>query len=578
MPTSLPLRTLIWLAFGFAILLLATNGFRPLFNPDEGRYVDIPLEMLQRGNFILPHLNGVVYLEKPPLQYWLSAFFLACFGHNAWAGRLVLGVAWLCIGFMVYRLSRTLYSSERAIYAVILALSGLLMQLMATLLTLDLTLSAWLLMALWCLCEAQWSYDDNSVRGSLNTATAQRRARGFMWGCYAAMALATLTKGLIGLVLPGIGLIVYSVLQRDRRIWGRIHLVSGLILYGLMTLPWFLAVEQQHHGALWFLIVHEHFQRYLTTIHERYRPFWYFFVLLLPALLPWTWQGIRALVTDWRSPTPARQFCAKRLIWVMVLVILLFYSFSDSKLPPYILPMMPLLAILAAGHSEAVIAQDIKISQRIVLALGVGMLGYWAYAVGTESLNATSPNDTDLTLLDHALLQHRLAPWVGGFGVILLISAYLSHRTLRLHHWLWASIYLGGGFLLTGIGLFHIAAASISYRYSAHDLIERSPPLETNAPVYTVATFDWTLPVYLHHPVIPVAWRGELDYGLTASPEAGRETLEIFVQEWRNLPQAYALIPRDVHNQLLRAGLPMTVQAYDFDNVWVSRRDSDHHE
>ena len=560
------------LALLLAGLMLATLGIRPLFNPDEGRYVDIPQEMLASHDFIVPHLNGVVYLEKPPLQYWLTALTLQVLGPTELGGRLILGLAWLGIGWVVYRLSVRLYAPERAVYAVAMALSGLLIQLMSTLLTLDLSLSFWLLLAVLSLCEAQWWRQRLSDPAQSGHTPAHGRvlSRRWMWACYAAMAGATLTKGLIGVVLPGLGLLLYTALQRDLKLWRHLHLVSGLSLYAALTVPWFWAVEHHHAGALQFLIIHEHFQRYLTTIHERYRPIWYFFALLLPALLPWCAQGLRALVSMGVSTGPKHErdarFDAKRLLWAMSVVILVFYSFSDSKLPPYILPMMPLLAVLAAGHPVSTLSTDLRISHGLVGLLGLALV---VFGIWQPLLNPGA---------DQQLMVTRLAPWLLSFGVVLLVVVGVSHLALRRSQWLTASLILSGGFLLTGIGLFHVGAASISYRYSAKELLSHAPPIDPTAPVYSVTTFDWTLPVYLKHTVIPVAWRGELDYGLTDQPKAARESLEIFQQEWQNLPQGYALIPRAVHNQLQQAGLPMSVQAYDFDNVWVSRRDTPPHE
>ena len=89
-----------------AIVWFAVLGVRPLFNPDEGRYSQIPAEMLASGNYTVPHLDGVVYLEKPPLQYWATALALAAFGHNEWAARLVNAASAALAVVFVYLLGR----------------------------------------------------------------------------------------------------------------------------------------------------------------------------------------------------------------------------------------------------------------------------------------------------------------------------------------------------------------------------------------------------------------------------------------------------------------------------------------
>ena len=133
--------TLLLLAFG--LLYLALLGVRPLFNPDEGRYVDIPAEMLASGDYILPHLNGLAYLEKPPLHYWLSAGALAVFGHTEWAGRLVTALAALLGALTVLKLGTRLYDPIRARFAAVMTGSMLLYVLMGQLTTLDMLLSTW---------------------------------------------------------------------------------------------------------------------------------------------------------------------------------------------------------------------------------------------------------------------------------------------------------------------------------------------------------------------------------------------------------------------------------------------------
>jgi len=552
MKPAVNLRPLWWFATALALVWVATLGWRPLFNPDEGRYADIPLEMLQTHDFIVPHLNGVVYLEKPPLQYWITALGYRLFPINEWSARMVLALGFLGIQWLVFRLARTLSGERAATVAVFMSASGLLMQLMATLLTLDLSLTFWFTLACVSLCEAQLKRDTDAKRTAL-----------WMMVCYAAMAMATLTKGLIGLALPGLSLLVYSALTRDGALWRHLHLVKGLVLYAAIVAPWFGLVEQHHPGALQFLIIHEHFQRYLTTVHERYHPAWYFLALLLPSLLPFSLSGGRAL---WRRQllTKTTRFDAERLLWSLAVVTLVFFSLSDSKLPPYILPMMPLLAVLASRHTEAQWRLDLKLNSAVVAVLGALMVIASLQGVNLE------PN-ASLAALDHAKMASTLQPWLGGFGLWLVAIGLVTFR-LSTPRPLIAATTLASGFLITGIGLFHGVASDLSYRYSAKPLLATQHAIPASEPIYTVHTFDCTLPFYLRHSAIPVGWRGELDYGLNFEPQKGRERLSEFTEEWKNLDQGYALLPRDVHNQLQQSGLPMTVQAYDFDNVWVSRR------
>ena len=160
---------------------------------------------------------------------------------------------------MLFRsvLGRRLYDPVRARFAALMTGSMLLYVLMGQLTTLDMLLSTWLTLAIAAFCIAQMDRVDNP--------SSNRR---WMLLCWAAMGAATLTKGLIGLVLPGSVLVLYTLLQRDWQAWRHLHLGKGLALYAVIVVPWFVLVERAHPGAFDFLIIREHFQRYLTKMHE----------------------------------------------------------------------------------------------------------------------------------------------------------------------------------------------------------------------------------------------------------------------------------------------------------------------
>ena len=126
-----------------------------------------------------------------------------------------------------------------------------------------------------------------------------------MWLAWAAMAAATLSKGLIGIVIPGASLVLYTLVTRDFALWRRLHLVSGAPVYLALAAPWFIAVSRANAEFFQFFFIHEHFQRYLTTEHRRDQAWWYFVPLFLLGAMPWLpllgW-GARQM---WRDGTPA---------------------------------------------------------------------------------------------------------------------------------------------------------------------------------------------------------------------------------------------------------------------------------
>lgn len=537
--------TLLLIACG--IVWFAVLGVRPLFNPDEGRYAQIPAEMLASGDFTVPRLDGLAYLEKPPLQYWATAAALALFGHNEWGARFFTALSAALALVFVYLLGARAFSRERGLMAAAMSASMLLYVFMGQLITLDMALGCFLTIAIAAFGLAQLDRD-----------SAPRRTRNWMLACWVAMAAATLTKGLIGIVIPGTVLVLYSLLQRDFACWRHLHLGKGLVLYALLVLPWFLLVERALPGALNFLIVHEHFQRYLSRVHDRFQPWWYFLIVLAVGSLPWLPQVARALVTGWR-PTAARgQFDVARVLWVSAAFTLGFFSLSDSKLAPYIVPVLPPLALLGAARGASA-GRDLAAAALLQLAFAAA-LAIALVVYGTRTLSG-----------DQAATFSALQPWLWGVAALLATAGTATLRARGASFEAAARTLAASGFavaLLLIVG----GANAIATRYSAKALLRRAGPLTAGAPLYSVDTFDWTLPFYTQAFLTPVLWRGELDFGLRLEPSRGVATLNNFEARWRADAAGYALVPHAMHAQLLADGLEMHVLAQDFDNVFVSRR------
>lgn len=537
--------TLLLVACG--VVWFAVLGIRPLFNPDEGRYAQIPAEMLATGDYTVPHLNGLIYLEKPPLQYWATALTLKVFGHNEWGARSYTAGTAAAMVWFIYLLGVRGYSRERGLLAALMTSSMLLFVFMGQLITLDMALASFLTLACISFAIAQLQRDQ--------TPSYSER---WMLLCWTAMAAATLTKGLVGIVIPGTVLLLYTLWQRDTQTWRHLALSKGIAIYALLVVPWFIAVERAEPGAVNFLIVREHFQRYLTRMHERYHPWWYFMMILAVGSLPWIAQIARALAQGWRATAPSGRFDLSRLLWVNAVFTLVFFSLSDSKLPPYILPILPPLALLGARLDPSG-ARDLKVSAWVqgglACALGLAIVLY-----GQKSLVG-----------DQAFTFSTLRPWLIAIAVMMCLLAAITLWQLK-HNIVRAAQTLGAGGFLIAITLIIGAANGINQRYSAKTLLAAAGPLEPNAPIYTVDTFDWTMPFYTQRPVVPVVWRGELDYGLNRAPELGIATVAEFESHWQSSASGYALIPQKTYALFLKDALPMRALAQDFDNVFVSRR------
>lgn len=525
-------------------------NLRPLFNPDEGRYAEIPREMLRSGAYVLPRLNDLVYLEKPPLQYWLTALAYGLFGVHPWTARLCTALAAALGVVMVHAAASRLWDPQRAQVAALMTASMLLYVFMGQLLTLDMLLSVTLVAAILAFCLAQHTRD-SAPSASLRYALA----------CWLAMALATLTKGLIGIVIPGAILVLYTLVARDWRVWSHLALLRGGALYAAIVVPWFALVERAHPGALWFLIVHEHFQRYLTTVHERYQPAWYFLPILAAGVLPWLPQALRAVATGWRASVERGRFDCRRLLWLSVVLIVAFFSASDSKLAPYVLPVLPLLALLCSADGERG-RRDLGLAALLSMATGVLLC---ALVVLYPHFDPASRN---------AAVYESAAPWLAASACIVLttgLGAWIARDELQI-----GARRLAFGHLAAGLMLATFGASSLSWKYSGTivlpELAAGLAAAQPGTPIYAFRTYDWTLPVYTGRVLVPVEWRGELDYGLTAEPAKGIAAFGEFARAWQSAPQAFAIVEPGGLAALRAAQLPYRELKAGSELILVSRR------
>jgi 4-amino-4-deoxy-L-arabinose transferase-like glycosyltransferase len=333
-PTHLRLGALLLLLIVPGLLLYPSLGFH-LFEPDEGRYAEIPREMLERGDWVVPYLQSEPYLDKPPLLYWLVMLSYACFGVAAWSARLVPALAVHACILTTYLMGRRSFGERPAFWgALLLSLAPGFIGV-GRLLVLDGLLTLCVTLALFSVLEA--------LRGE--------RLRWAWWllaaGC---CGLGVLAKGPIALILPLVPLAAYGWLSgRLCPVSPRACLVFALMVLGV-TAPWYIAMcgaLPQFAGDFFWK---HNVVRFLSPFDHR-EPVWYYVPILLGGLLPGTLLLVGA-VRFLFSADPAR---ARRRCPELGFVLLaggwcvLFFSLSGCKLPTYILPALPPLA-LALGY------------------------------------------------------------------------------------------------------------------------------------------------------------------------------------------------------------------------------------
>jgi len=402
--------------------------------------------MLATGDWLTPKLNGLLYFEKPPFQYWLSAVSMKLFGLSAWAARLPLALAAGLMLWATWRMARRLGARD-ARWAPFMAATALLAFVVGQLLTLDALFSAFLVAALAAFLEA------------VAARVEERPATGWTLLVFGLLACAMLTKGLAELILTG-GILGLSLpfAWQDRKL-RRAILRTGLdplgwALYLLLVVPWFVAVNRANPGHAQFFFIHEHFTRFLTHEHARQGSSnWlldklYFVGVLAVGLLPWVSAALVGLVRGWayvRKGGGPWGASAALHRWTVALLLaavawpVLFFSFSGSKLPPYVLPVIaPLMALAVAFEREGEEFAALRRTGWELLVLGL-ILCAAGFAVKGEAANWAFLPGLGFGLLGLWALRPKgiglgSAGWMAAVGACLWLLAFAVHKAATPDH------------------------------------------------------------------------------------------------------------------------------------------------
>jgi 4-amino-4-deoxy-L-arabinose transferase-like glycosyltransferase len=535
MPKSV--LVLFWLIV--AVVWLATLGQRALLHPDEGRYAVLSLGMLQSGDWITPRLNGILYFEKPALQYWTGAISFLVFGINEFAARFWPGLTGLLSVLAVGLTARRLWQHEHSGQYAALAMAGSFWVIgNSHFLSLDAGVTFFLTLTL---CAFVWAQHDG--------ASPQERRYG-MWVAWAAMAAATLSKGLIGVLIPGCVLVLHSLVNWQWSVWRRMQWLPGIAIFLLLTAPWFWLVAERNPGFAYFFFIHEHFARYLTTEARREGPLWYFVPILFAGFLPWTSLLPRLVREAWPRRL-ASTFQVERFLLIWAVFVFAFFSKSNSKLPSYILPMFPALALLL-GQTLAQ-ARPAELIRHLWLPAIVWAALIGAYPFAGRFASADSPLP---------VLQHLAAHLAVG-GMVFLLCAALAWRFLARQRSLPAVMLLAAGSLcgvsIGSAGHDVYGQLKSSKRVVAHVKSHLRPEME----IFSVRTYDQTFPFYLRRSVILVDYHDEFAFGEHAEPGKAMRTIDEFIARWQTLPQAMAMLNEQTYKELQRQGVAMQPVYHD---------------
>ncbi len=551
MPEQIPRRaTLLILLCLFGLAWFSTIDYRDLIRPDEGRYAEIAREMVASGDWLTPRLNGFKYFEKPALQYWATATAFSLFGVNEWTARLWTALTGFAGVLMVYFTGMRLFGRPAGFGAAAVTISSFLYVFIGHFNTLDMGLTFFLTLALCAFLLAQ------------SGTPAPDARRNWMLTAWAAAALAVLSKGLIGALLPAGTLVAYLLWQRDWNLLRRLHAGAGLALFLVIVSPWLIAVSVVNPEFFHFFFIHEHFERFLTKVHGRYEPPWYFIPVLLLGMAPWTITMFAAIARAWKPDPayPAGRFQPARFLLVWCAFIFLFFSASGSKLASYILPVMPALALLI-GHYLATIERRALLWQILPFIFPAIAVIVLAPRI-VDRAGPGMPAD----------LLANYVPWLVLTGVSLLIGvvtcAIFAMRGRR------SAAVLSMAVAGLAAGQLPIAGHdNLTPVYSAYEIVENiRSQLTPGVPFYVVNTFDHSLPFYLGRTVTMVGYKDELEIAISWEPEKFIPDLDAFARAWTADDKAFAMFnPDDWDAFRKKYALPMVEIARDPRRVIVKK-------
>ncbi|MEB4800557.1 glycosyltransferase family 39 protein [Acinetobacter soli] len=342
-----------------SVWLFVCATVRFLSIPDEGRYADISRHMFESGDWLVPRLDGLPFIHKPPMLHWLSSIAMHIFGVHVWVVRLVpvLAASLLLLG--TYLFVRKYLSQKIAELSILMMATNLLFFGSSQYVNHDLLLATGITLSVFCLVDF---------------SLCNRKAMLFLGYFFAASAF--LTKGLIGILIPGMILLPWLLYTRQYKRIPAFFNPFALLFLAALTLPWLYQMQQIYPDFLHYFFIDQQFNRFHSNQFNNKQSWFFYLVILLVSLLPWLltlrWTGLRTMLHQQRL-NPVGQL----LIWWLVSVVI-FFSIPPSKLAGYILPALtPLIILCAVAFEKSTLnTQQLTRMQKYAPAAFVCLLGF----------------------------------------------------------------------------------------------------------------------------------------------------------------------------------------------------------
>jgi 4-amino-4-deoxy-L-arabinose transferase-like glycosyltransferase len=329
-----------------------------LVGADEPRYAQIAREMLYRHDYITPVLWGHPWLEKPALYYWRAMFAFVEFGVHDWSARLPSASFALILVALIYlHLRRFRPGSQLDAALITVSCAGIVGFARGA--STDMQMAA-----PFCIGMLGWY------------AWYETDKKFWLFDLYFFVGVATLAKGPVAPVMAGCIIFTFAALRREWSLFRRTLWIPGVILYFTMVLPWYIAVQHRNPDFLRIFFLEHNLERFATNRYQHEEPFWYYIPILVLALMPWAviamralGEGIKQSVAEWRACRAKHHYVGHSrwgdafpeflVLWTLFPVVI--FSLSRSKLPGYILPSIPPLAILTGDYINRIRHKNLNI-------------------------------------------------------------------------------------------------------------------------------------------------------------------------------------------------------------------------
>jgi 4-amino-4-deoxy-L-arabinose transferase-like glycosyltransferase len=538
-----------------AVLWLSDIGKRKLANPDEGRYSVLAMHMADSGDYVTPRLNGLKYFEKPPMQYWATAAAIKSFGKSEWSARLYTALAGLLTVLLVSFTAGRLFTREVGVFTGLALVACPYFMALAEIVTLDMGLTFWTTLTV---CAFMLSQHNPASR-----PTPDREQLIWLYVAAIASAGAVLSKGLIGIVFPGVVLFLYCLFNFD---WPRLLRINWWIavpLFLLVVCPWFVLVAERNPEFMRFFFIHEHFQRFTTTQHRRVEAWWFFLPILFVGVLAWAFLLVPSMVSAWHreststlhpdgSHSPSsRPFRPLRFALIWSVFIIFFFSISGSKLPAYILPTFPFFAMLIGYYLAYTPGR--KIAWYVLPIPPISLIiGYVLQALPVEKAR----NAFELGLYTEYSEIMVAAFIVFAVGTAIAVACFWRNTKVS-RRWGVAAVAAASVFMVQRIDSGYETLSPLQSGYGLAQSIGQQLTKETR--LYSVNTYDQTLAFYLGRYTTLVDYVDEFEMGQKSEPGRSIARLEDFPSVWKQPGPVIAIIPPQDIDKMRGLGLEFEV-------------------